>query len=177
MSSAVSTTGLAIVTGLLGTLRTTGVSIAGSGTMESIIDVSRDDVIVRLKWIAGIQEGEKLDTRTMSIQPMGMYTSVTRLIRGLNRTQTRTFITSTVQQAVRMIGDDINHITHPSDLPAIERLIQDLENSLKGVSNVKQTYVEDRTFNCALDALSETTSQHLVNFKALVQSKQKTVVV
>jgi hypothetical protein len=90
------------------------------------------------------------------------------MIRGLNRSQTRTFVSSTVHQAVQIIQNDLQHVTHPNDLPSIERLVNDLEHSLKGLLAVKQTYGDDRTFNCALDALRETTAQHLVNFRLIL---------
>lgn len=63
--SAVAASSLALVTGLLSTL--------GSTEYQSM-DTSRKDVVVRLKWIGTIREGEKLDTRTMTVQPMGLAT-------------------------------------------------------------------------------------------------------
>jgi hypothetical protein len=107
----------------------------------------------------------------MTVQPMGISTSLTRTFKGLNRTQTRVFLTTTIEQAVRIIGDDLNHVTHASDVPAIERLLVDLDNAVKALPFIKQTYSTDRTFNCALDELTEATQQHLVNFKALMALK------
>lgn len=156
--------GLALVGGLLSSMTN------GASREYQSMDTSRKDVIVRLKWIASVREGEKLDTRSMTVQPMSMMTSVTRALKGLNRAQTLMFLNGTITQAVRIIGEDINHITHASDRPAIERLIVDLDSALKGLVFIKQTYSDDRTFNCALDELTETTAQHLVNFKAMMSA-------
>ena len=156
-------TGLALVTGLLGTFTSTSDCPA--------MDASRKDVVVRLKWIGSVREGEKLDTRNMTVQPMSMLTSVARCMKGLNRNQTRVFLATTIDQAVRIVGDDINHIMHASDIPAIERLLSDLESAIRAIPFIKQTYNEDRTFNCALDELTETTTQHLINFRHLMQQR------
>ena len=138
------------------------------------LEASRKDVVVRLKWIGSVREGEKIDTRNMVVQPMGIATSMTRTLRGLNRTQTRVFLTTTIEQAVKIVGDDINHIAHSSDIPAIERLLLDLDNAVKAIPFIQQTYNEDRTFNCALDDLRESTTQHLLNFRELMTFRAST---
>lgn len=98
---------------------------------------------------------------------------MTRTMKGLTRAQTLTFLTHTLSQATRIIGDDINHITHPSDVPAIDRLIIDLEASLTGLGFIKQTYATDRTFNCAIDELTEETAQHLINFRCMMEARKQ----
>lgn len=114
---------------------------------------SDKEVISRLKFIGKVQKGEKINVKYMFIQPEGIATKISRsLINHCNRQNTLNFICNTVKRSFEIVRtyklsklDSQKHIC--------EHIIEDIEQSKKGIINFKNTYIDDLKMGCDLDTL------------------------
>ena len=136
--------------------------------------LSREDISTRLKLISTIREGEKLDTRALVIQPMGLLTSIQRRLQGCRRVQTQEFVWSTLKCASRIIDELITHISVPTDISQIRMMLNDLSSSLQGLSSLQKTYADDRAFVCSLGTLNDEIHRDIIDYNTKMSNMCKT---
>ena len=133
-----------------------------------------DDIIPRIKFIGKIQKGEKINVKHMHIQQDSL---INKLIRSFIHTDTRantfTFINNSIKK-----GFEIMNLHLESDKLFDKSLCQNLINDLRqcktGMTNVKDTYIEDLMFCCKMDALIEETDARLNEIELKHQFLKKT---
>jgi hypothetical protein len=114
---------------------------------------SDKEVISRLKFIGKVQKGEKINVKYMFVQPKGITTKISRtLINHCNRQNTLNFVRGIIKRSFEIISSygesKIEYQRH-----ICEHVIQDLQQSKKGITNFKNTYLDDLKMGCDLDTL------------------------
>lgn len=126
-----------------------------------IMDPNTSDVISKLKFIGKIQKGEKINVRSLYVQPNNWFTSIVRtLFNSDNRANAFNFIEGVVNRSFEIINCNrlsfslINaHIVH--------NIIVDLKQAIIGISNMKTTYEFDVMYCCKLDTLIQSIKSRL----------------
>lgn len=116
---------------------------------------SNKETISRLKFIGRIQIGDKVNLKSMYIQPDGLITQLLRSINQDNRSKTLIFLQDTIAKTFEILKC-YETSTRLSDQIMCTNLISDLRNSKSGLSNLKETYNLDVKFVCDLDTLLQT---------------------
>ena len=113
------------------------------------------ETISRLKFIGKIQIGDKVNLKSMYIQPDGLITQLLRSINQDNRSKTLIFLQDTVNKTFEIL--QLYETSEKSaDQIMCVNLLSDLKNSKSGLNNLKETYAEDIKFVCDLDTLLQT---------------------
>jgi hypothetical protein len=114
---------------------------------------SDKEVISRLKFIGRVQKGEKINVKYMYVQPEGIVTCISRtLVNQCNRQNTLNFIRNTVKRTFEIITS-YSSSNKESQQHICKHVIQDLQQSEKGIINIKSTYLNDLKVCCDLDTL------------------------
>lgn len=113
---------------------------------------SNKETISRLKFIGRIQIGDKVNLKSMYIQPDGLITQLLRSINQDNRSKTLIFLQDTISKTFEILK------CYETSMKLSERimcnnLILDLKNSKSGLHNLKETYIMDVKFVCDIDTL------------------------
>ena len=116
---------------------------------------SNKETISRLKFIGKIQIGDKVNLKSMYIQPDGLITQLFRSINQDNRSKTLIFLQDTITKTFEILKF-YEKSTKASDQIMCSNLIVDLKNSKNGLNNLKETYTMDVKFVCDLDTLLQT---------------------
>ena len=116
---------------------------------------SNKETISRLKFIGKIQIGDKVNLKSMYIQPDGLITQLLRSINQDNRSKTLIFLQDTITKTFEILKF-YEKSTKASDQIMCSNLIIDLKNSKNGLNNLKETYTMDVKFVCDLDTLLQT---------------------
>lgn len=119
--------------------------------------LASNEIIARLKFIASIQQHDKLNLRSLSFdRNQNMWTSMKRYLTSESRNQCLVFVQSTINQAFSvlhtMIDNDISLSWHVCRL-----LIKDLQLCNHGIANLEVTYQTDSMFCAKLTTLREST--------------------
>ena len=115
---------------------------------------STHEVITRLKFISMVKRDEKINVKSMYIQPKNMFTSISRLFNQESRDTTLNFLTMTFNRVFEII----THYTYTQksiDRISIISIINDLSLSINGLTNLQHTYSDDRLFVCHIQTLIE----------------------
>ena len=114
---------------------------------------SDKEVISRLKFIGKVQKGEKINVKYMFVQSEGIATKISRtLINHCNRQNTLNFVRGTIKRSYEIISS-YRESKIESQRHIYEHVIQDLQQSKKGITNFKNTYLDDLKMGCDLDTL------------------------
>ena len=119
------------------------------------MDTTTADVISKLKFIGLIQKGEKINVRSICVQPDTFITRFSRTFISIdNRTNAYNFIESVVNRSFEIVTialarDPIRSI----DKRLVRNILDDLSKAINGIKNFKETYIYDTMFCCRLDAL------------------------
>lgn len=116
---------------------------------------SNKETISRLKFIGKIQIGDKVNLKSMYIQPDGLITQLYRSINQDNRSKTLIFLQDTITKTFEILKFYEKSLK-VSDQIMCCNLIVDLKNSKSGLNNLKETYTMDVKFVCDLDTLLQT---------------------
>lgn len=120
-------------------------------------DRSAQDIVSKLKFIAQIKEGEKIDVQSLKVVPDHWISKLYRTLvaRGESREATLEFIRGVVGEAFDLISEYL-----PRDQGFFQQIgyliVQSLQDAKVGLVNLGQTYHEDRMFFARLDTLIET---------------------
>ena len=115
---------------------------------------STHEVITRLKFISMVKRDEKINVKTMYIQPKNLFTSFSRLLNQETRDTTLNFLTSTFNRVFEILSFYI-YTQKPIDKIFVVNLLKDLILSINGLQNLQNTYAEDRLFVCHIQTLIE----------------------
>lgn len=103
------------------------------------------EIIERLKLISQIQEEDKIDVHNMVIQKQSYLTSFYRtFFKDESRVRTLGFIKTTVNRAIKILN-----MPNKSK----NELVDALYNSIKGLNNLRITYLTDSYFNSEVEFL------------------------
>lgn len=121
----------------------------------------------KLKFIARIKEGDKINVRHLYVQPAGWLTRLARtFISQDNRMNTLSFIEDTIKRSFDIITL-CQYSSKSADRTLISNVINDIEASIQGMSNLKITYIDDTMYCCKIDTLIEYTQATLTETKYL----------
>lgn len=112
------------------------------------------DISSKLKFIAKIRQGEKINVRHMYVQQDGVLTKMSRTFYYVdNRYNALNFIEATLRRGFEVIALHAQHSdTSEYDRQICENILKDIEASKEGMVNLKETYIEDCMFCCKIDA-------------------------
>ena len=113
------------------------------------------ETISRLKFIGKIQIGDKVNLKSMYIQPDGLITQLLRSINQDNRSKTLIFLQDTINKTFEILKL-YEKSSKVSEQIMHSNIILDLKNSKNGLNNLKETYSLDVKFVCDLDTLLQT---------------------
>lgn len=113
------------------------------------------ETISRLKFIGKIQIGDKVNLKSMYIQPDGLITQLLRSINQDNRSKTLIFLQDTINKTFEILKC-YEKSSKASEQIMHSNIILDLRNSKNGLNNLKETYNLDVKFVCDLDTLLQT---------------------
>ena len=113
------------------------------------------ETISRLKFIGKIQIGDKVNLKSMYIQPDGLITQLLRSINQDNRSKTLIFLQDTINKTFEILKL-YEKSSKASEQIMHSNIILDLKNSKNGLNNLKETYSLDVKFVCDLDTLLQT---------------------
>ena len=119
------------------------------------MDATTSDVVSKLKFIGLIQKGEKINVRSMCVQPDTFITRFSRTFISMdNRTNAYNFIEGVVNRSFDIISISLSKDPIKSiDKRLSKNIIEDLGKAITGIKNLRETYVHDIMFCCRLDAL------------------------
>jgi hypothetical protein len=126
------------------------------------MDASTNDVISKLKFIGKIQKGEKINVKYLYVQPTNWLTKISRTFYATdNRSNAYHFIEQTINRCFEIISVN-NQLAKMSKIN--EGMIQDIQDSITGIQNLKDTYAHDVMFCCKLDTLIDNINFRISEF-------------
>lgn len=126
------------------------------GTIEN----SRE-VVSRLKFISMIKRDEKINVKTLYIQPKNMFTSFSRLFQQESRDSTKNFLNTTYNRIFEILTLYSCSDDKDSDRTVVINLVKDLHMSISGLENLQYTYSDDRMFVSEINTLIEDIQRHI----------------
>ena len=129
-------------------------------------DVSYDrhkDVIKKLKFIARIESGERINVSTVSTTSHNLFSSLYRSIFKESRAKTFQFLNEVIDRSFELIVL-YQESTKISDRITCSQILEDLVNCVTGLRNLQVTYAEDRNFYCDIDTLIGSIFARLAEF-------------
>ena len=126
-----------------------------------IMDQNTSEVISKLKFIGKIQKGEKINVRTLCVQPNNWFTTIVRTLFSTdNRSNAYNFIESIVNRSFDIIN--VNRVSISLvNRQIVENVITDLKQAVIGISNMKDTYEFDVMYCCKLDTLVQSVNSRI----------------
>ena len=123
---------------------------------------SNRETISRLKFIGKIQIGDKVNIKSMFIQPDGLITQLLRSLNQDNRSKTLIFLQDTINKTFEILKcyEKTGNI---AEQIMCKNLVNDLKNSKAGLQNLKETYYLDMKFICDIDTLIQTIDAKLLD--------------
>ena len=125
------------------------------------------EIISKIKFINRIKKGEKINTYHQYIQPNNIFTVFSRtFINKDNRLNAYLFCEDTINRGFELLttyersDNDTCKILYNS-------LLDDLEFSIPGLENLKNTYITDTKFCCDMDTLIENIKAKLQRFNKI----------
>ena len=118
----------------------------------NICDI-KQEVISRLKFIGKINNGEKINTLHMYVQPSGLCTTISRtFINQDNRMNTLNFCRDTIQRSFELLIT-FERSENQTDNLLYTNVVHDLKKAINGLNNIKLTYISDTKFCCDMDTI------------------------
>jgi hypothetical protein len=125
------------------------------------MDPNTSDVISKLKFIGKIQKGEKINVRSLCVQPNNWFTSIVRtLFNTDNRANAYNFIENIINRAFDIINYNRVSISIVNR-QIVQNVILDLKQAVIGISNMKDTYEFDVMYCCKLDTLTQSINSRI----------------
>lgn len=136
---------------------------------------SDKEVISRLKFIGKVQKGEKINVKYMYVQPEGIVTRISRtLINQDNRQNTLNFVRKTINRTFEIITLYLMSEKESQKL-ICTNIIDDLKQSTVGLTNLKDTYLNDIKFTCDIDTLLQEINAKLIELNDEIHSGNEVV--
>ena len=112
------------------------------------------ETITHLKFIGTFQPGEKINTRSLSIEPNNILTPILRRFFGEGRDSTYQWLVNTIERTFEIIQFQVVS-TRTSDKLQAQHTVNDLIKAIHGLKNLQKTYKDDKLFTCNLESLIE----------------------
>ena len=122
------------------------------------------EIISNLKFIGKIKPGEKLNIDSLSICIRNIFSGFYRTLYGESREKTFHYFSLIIKRAFEKIQAHMNSERIP-DKMLCSQLIFNLYYATEGLTNLKETYKEDRGFVCDLETLIEYIESKLEELK------------
>ena len=130
------------------------------------MDENQQNTITRLKFLAKVNKGEKINVREMTLQSEGYVTALSRSVWYVdNRNNTVSFIQNTIQAAFNLV-QLLSKNSGISDNELAKTIVRDISLAKIGINNLKTTYSEDTFFCCSVDTYVETMNARLLDIKS-----------
>lgn len=130
------------------------------------------EVISKLKFISCINGGEKINVRYMYVQQNDIATKFSRTLYNKdNRKNTLTFIRDTINRSFEIIKTYKNSELE-SERIICSHIMLDLKDAIKGILNLKETYIDDIKFCCDIQTIIQEIEAKLLELENL---KNKTI--
>ena len=133
---------------------------------------TNEDIIPKLKFISKLNKGDKINVKSMYIQPNNFYNKISRSFFNIDdRTNTLIFVQTTLKKGFELF---LQHITsaNPFDSILCSNILADLTNTKTGLLNLKETYIDDVMFICKIDAMIEETDAKLAEIHSKYDLKK-----
>jgi len=134
---------------------------------------TNEDIIPKLKFISKLNKGDKINVKSMYIQPNNFYNKISRSFFNIDdRTNTLIFVQTTLKKGFELF---LQHITsvNPFDSILCSNILTDLSNTKMGLLNLKETYIDDVMFICKIDAMIEETDAKLAEIHSKYPLEKK----
>jgi len=131
------------------------------------------ETMSRLKLIASLKRGEKINTKTVCVQPDNFMTSISRKFYNQdNRTNMISFVEETIGRSFDII-ERYKKSENQTDIILCDRIIEDLILSLSGLERLKETYASDSKVICDLDTFIQIVDAKLLSYCENYQERRK----
>jgi hypothetical protein len=135
------------------------------------IDLTLEDVFINLTLISKIEVGNKLVQNDKHVNiDTSYFPSITRWYYGLNRNDNLSFIRLILHKAFDYNNKLLDDSEEDTNIQLLVRLNTDLEKSIDGLSNLKQTYYYDKLVQSEIDVMVKNirskleTNTKIINF-------------
>lgn len=127
------------------------------------------EIITQLKFISTFEEGEKIDVKNLKVEQKNIFTPFKRLILGESRDTTYNFLSQTIERGFEILMSNI-HSDKKSDKLFCKNMIKDLIAAKTGLTNIQQTYRDDKLFRCNIETLIESVDTKISEVKEVCPS-------
>lgn len=133
--------------------------------------LSSDDaeVLTLLKILGQIRQNERIATNLpneyISIEPKGLLQSLRRFIRGENRRDNLTAVTTIFHRGFDVLCGKIHENEN------VEHIMQHMYTAIQGVANLRATYEQDSITLAKIDVILESTSRRLESLRGRLRSQ------
>lgn len=129
------------------------------------MDCAHDRTLTSLKFISKIQKNEKINVNRdlYALDNNSWATSWNRTFNIENRKGTQQFLENTYERVYTIIENYL-HSNDDSKKISAHNIIHDLKESIKGLRNIKETYINDRMFGCKIDNIIENIHVKLIDY-------------
>ena len=110
------------------------------------------DVMKKLKFIARIQAGDRINVNTISTTTNTFFSAMYRTLFKESRKKTYDFLTDVIDRSFELIVL-YQESTKMSDRITCSHIFEDLHHSINGLRNLQITYNDDQNFYCEIDTL------------------------
>lgn len=135
------------------------------------LDLTLEDVFINLTLISKIEVGNKLVQNNKHVNiDTSYFQSISRWYYGLNRNDNLAFIRVVLQKAFEYNNKLLDDSEEDTNIQLLVRLNTDLEKSIDGLSNLKQTYYYDKLVQSEIDVMVKNirskleTNTKIINF-------------
>ncbi len=124
------------------------------------------EIISQLKFISKIKPGEQVNVDNLSICSRNMFSGIYRSMYGESRDKTFHYFSVTIRRAFEKIQAYANS-EKISEKMLCYNIIDNLQASIEGLENAKDTYKDDRRFVCDIETMIEEVHAKLNELKQL----------
>jgi hypothetical protein len=106
----------------------------------------------KLKFITLIETGERINVNSISTSQQSWFSSIYRSIFKESRNKTFQFLNDVIDRSFELVFlyKDSKKL---SDKISCYQILDDIMNSIVGIRNIQQTYIDDRNFFCEMETL------------------------
>jgi hypothetical protein len=139
--------------------------IKRSGEYQTVFMESTPEILSRLKFLSHIQKGDKLGSKTMTLQTDSWYTRFIRTwVTPDNRQNSLRLIKEVISRSFEILLMVIES-QKESDIFQCRMIIADLVKCQIGLCNLKATYSDDTKFGCDMEILLQQIAARLSEIK------------
>lgn len=116
-------------------------------------DSDPNEIIAKLKFIAKLNKGDKINVKNLYVQQNNFLDRVNRSFFNIDdRSNTLLFINHTIKHAFELFYTYIKE-KEPFHQIQAKNVISDLQLVKKGLLHLKETYIDDIMFTCKIDTI------------------------